>query len=247
MNLHIDKSEFTRLHHCTLFIHTIQSLIANLYLVETRSGIVIVDTGFFNAARPILQTLAQLGHEPRDVRLILLTHVHLDHVGSAAELRKLTGAPIAMHRADIGKARAGRHNLPKGRGLYGKILEHTFNGVGMQFWYTAFEPDILLEEGQRLNDFGLNGCVVQTPGHTLGSISLALPDGVLMIGDAMINQIRVGMPLYGEDIALAYESLRKLHAMRPRVLYSGHGKPFTGDDMARYFEMKGLAGQGMSV
>ena len=224
----------------TLFIHTIQSLIANIYLIETKSGIVIVDTGFWNAAREVLQTIEQIGHTPREVRLIFLTHVHMDHAGSAAELRRQTGAPIALHRADAQKARAGKHNMPHGRGVAGKIFEQVFNRSGMQMKYHAFEPDIFLDEGQTLNDFGLNACVMHTPGHTLGSLSLALDDGVMFIGDVLINQIRVGMPMYGEEIALAYESLRQVNARRPRILYSGHGKPFSGNDMARYFEIKNL-------
>lgn len=213
---------------------------ANIYLVETGNGVVIVDSGFSRAAHEVLRTIDQLGHTPGDVRLIFLTHAHIDHVGSAAELRRRTGAPIVLHRADVGKARAGKHNLPNGRGIGGKILEYAFNGTGLRMPYAAFEPDILLQEGQTLNEFGLNGRVIHTPGHTLGSLSLLLDDGAMVIGDAIINQVRVGMPMYGEDIELAYDSLRKIHALRPRILYSGHGKPFSGDALARYFEIKGL-------
>ncbi len=62
----------------------------------------------------------------------------------------------------------------------------------------------------------------------------------MFIGDAMINQIRVGMPLYGEDNTLAYASLRKINSLGPRILYSGHGKPFAGSEISRYFQVKGL-------
>lgn len=225
------------------FIHTIPSLIANVYLIASDAGILIVDAGFSNAARNVLRAIEQLGYAPTDVRLIFLTHVHMDHVGSAAELRRRTGAPIAMHRADVGKARAGKHNMPKGRGTAGKLFEHAFNGLRLQMRYEAFAPDILLEEGQTLKEFGLNARVVHTPGHTLGSLSLALDDGVVLIGDALINQFRVGMPLYGEDNALAYDSLRKLRALRPRILYSGHGKPFSGSEVERYLEIKGSSAE----
>lgn len=223
-----------------MFIHTIRSLIANIYLVQTAGGVILVDTGFSNAATAVMQTLDQLGHAPSDVRLIFLTHVHMDHAGSALELRSGTGAPIAMHRADLAKARAGKHNMPTGRGLTGKFIEYGFNGAHLKFRYEPFEPDILLEEGPLPSGFGLNARVIHTPGHTLGSVSLDLGDGIMMIGDAMINQIRVGLPLYGEDVALAYDSVRKLNALRPRILYSGHGAPFSGQDLARYFVIKRL-------
>jgi glyoxylase-like metal-dependent hydrolase (beta-lactamase superfamily II) len=223
-----------------LFIHTIPSWIANIHLLEMEQGIVVVDAGFANAARAVLNVIRQLGHSPRDVRLIFVTHVHMDHVGSAAELRRQTGAPIATHRADVAKARAGKHRMPVGRGLAGKFIEHAFNDTGMKFWYESFQPDIFLNEGDTLREFGLDARVIHTPGHTLGSLSLDVGDGVLLIGDAMINQIRVGMPLYGEDPELAYDSLRKIHARRPRILYSGHGAPFSGRALARYFQIKGL-------
>lgn len=224
-----------------MFIHTIRSLIANIYLIQTKRGVVIVDAGFNHAARDVLLALDQLGHQPKDVRLIFLTHAHMDHIGSAAELRRRTGASIAMHRADVGKAQAGHHNMPTGRGWMGKAIEYGFNGLGGRYHYDAFAPDILVEEGMSLKVFGLDARVVETPGHTLGSVSLDLGDGVMLIGDAMINQFRVGMALYGEDNQLSYDSLRKIHAQRPRILYSGHGKPFSGNDLAQYFEIKGLS------
>lgn len=223
-----------------MFIHTLRSKIANIHLIEYDAGVILVDAGFGDAAPMVLHTLERLHHTPRDVRLIFLTHAHMDHIGSAAELRRLTGAPISLHRADVAKAQAGKHNLPTGRGTAGKILEHSFNGLRLKFRYQAFEPDILIDEGQTLREFGLNARVLYTPGHTRGSLSLALDDGIMFIGDVMINQFRVGMPLYGEDTVQAYDSARKIFLMRPRILYSGHGEPFSGDDIGRYFEFKQL-------
>lgn len=221
-----------------MLIHTIQSLIANIYLVETGSGVILVDTGFASSAQSVLQTLDRLGYTPREVRLIFLTHVHIDHVGGAAKLRRETGAPIAMHRADVAKARAGYHNMPGGRGAAGKLFEQAFNGLHLKMSYEPFEPDLLLDEGDKLCDFGLDARVLATPGHTLGCLSLALPDGIMLIGDAMINQLRVGMPMYGEDNVLAYNSLRTINALRPRIVYSGHGAPFSGAEIERYFKTK---------
>jgi glyoxylase-like metal-dependent hydrolase (beta-lactamase superfamily II) len=223
-----------------VFIHRIPSLIANMYLIENDAGLVIVDTGFSRADAEILQSIEQLGHTPGDVRLIFLTHVHLDHAGSAAALRRATGAPIALHQADLQKARAGWHNMPHGRGILGKMIERAMNGAGIKMIYEPFEPDVLTMDGQSLAEFGLPARVVHTPGHTLGSQSLFFDDGAMFIGDAMINQIRVGMPLYGEDNDLAYDSLRKINSFQSRILYSGHGKPFAGAEIPRYFETKGL-------
>lgn len=224
-----------------MLIHTIHSRIAKLYVLESKTGIVLVDTGFGNAAPVVVQKLRELKRAPRDVRLIFLTHAHVDHAGSAAALRRITGAPIALHRADAPKARAGKHNMPNGRGPTGKVLEHTFNGLRLKFRFEAFEPDLFLDEGDTLRDFGWDARVVHTPGHTFGSLSLLLPEHMMLVGDAIINQFRVAMPLYGEDTTQAYDSLRRIAALHPRLLYSGHGEPFSGDDVLRYFEIKKLA------
>ncbi len=63
----------------------------------------------------------------------------------------------------------------------------------------------------------------------------------------MINPVRVGMPMYGKENALAYDSLRKVNALRPRMLYSGHGRPVSGNQRAQYFEMKGLSPERVSL
>lgn len=225
----------------SLAIHTIHSRIANLYVIDADTGVVVVDTGFGNAAPFVMQKIKELKRAPRDVRLIFLTHVHMDHAGSAAALRRLTGAPIGLHRADAPKARAGKHNLPNGRGPTGKVLEHTFNSLRLKFRYEPFEPDLFFDDGDALRDYGLNARVLSTPGHTCGSLSLLLPEHVLLVGDAIINQIRVAMPLYGEDTGQAYDSLRKIAGLHARVIYSGHGEPFSGGDVVRYFEIKKLA------
>lgn len=195
---------------------------------------IVVDTGFASAPRKVLARIRQLGFQPQDVRLILLTHVHMDHAGGAAELRRLTGAPIAVHAADDAKARAGSHPLPSGRGVLGEALEKISHGVRFEFKYEPFIPDLWLNDSQPLDDFGVKGHLVHTPGHTLGSLSLLLEDGVMLIGDALINQIRVGSPLYGEDLLLARASIEKICRMRARILYSGHGKPFSGQEVERY-------------
>lgn len=219
-------------------IHRLVSWIANVYLIETGDGLVVVDSGFRGSTPAILRAARRLGYAAEAIRLIALTHVHMDHAGSAAALRRATSAPIALHRADVPKARAGSHNLPSGRGWTGRTLERVFNGLRLRFPYEPFEPDVLLEPGQSLDTYGFKARVLATPGHTLGSVSFELPDGILIVGDAIINQLRVGMPMYGEDTALAYASARSLLAHSPQLLYSGHGRPFAGAELVRYFEAK---------
>ena len=82
-------------------VHKVEGLrVGNAYIVLAPDGLVCVDTGIRGNARHILRLVERLGHPPHEVRLIVLTHWHIDHVGSAAELKRLTGAQVAIHELD---------------------------------------------------------------------------------------------------------------------------------------------------
>ena len=77
-------------------IDTLFNGVANTFVVTTDNGVWVIDPGMTQQAGRILNKIRALGRSPEDVRLILLTHGHIDHAGSAAELKRLTGAPIAI-------------------------------------------------------------------------------------------------------------------------------------------------------
>ncbi|MEV7612538.1 MBL fold metallo-hydrolase [Streptomyces sp. NPDC089799] len=79
----------------------------NAYLLLGRRP-VLVDAGTPGSGRRIHDRVAAHGVDPADISLIVLTHAHIDHFGSAAELHRLTGAPVAGHVADLGPYRSGR-------------------------------------------------------------------------------------------------------------------------------------------
>ncbi len=217
-------------------IHSFLAGMANVHLVHNGRGVVIVDAGWQGCAGRILKQVARIGYQPREVRLILITHVHVDHAGSAAELRRLTDAPIAIHRGDEPIARAGKHSMPIGRGCAGVSSKWMVDRSFRELKFESFRPDLLLSDGQRLHDFGIEGRIVHTPGHTLGSVTLLLEDRTAFTGDALINLFRVGYPMYWESPDLARESGKKIQALKPRVLHCGHGRAFGGADLDRYLE-----------
>ena len=155
-----------------------------------------------------------------------------------AELKRRTGAPIAAHRGDAEYARTGRHRLGIGRGWAGVTTQRLSDLVRFEYRFEPFTPDLWLEEGEGLNELGVAALVVHTPGHTLGSISLALQDGVMLIGDALINLFKLGYPMYWECPELARESARRIQSLKPRVLYSGHGRPFDGKELDRFIDLQ---------
>lgn len=212
-------------------IISIPTPIANTYLLRgTRC--VLVDTGNPGSEQTILRQLARHGVQPHDIALILLTHGHGDHFGSAAALRALTGAPVAIHHCDAGALRAGRNPPLRATGRSGRVLRL------MPFIRQAsppVEPDIVIDGPFDLSAYGVAGTVLATPGHTPGSLSVLLPDrsaivGDLLMGGYMAGKLRPHVPndhYFIDDLAQARASLRLVLNHDPERLYVGHGGPLT--------------------
>ena len=207
-------------------IHTLFTGVANAHIVEDAHGVVVIDAGMPHQARRIVNEVRARGHSPQDVRLILLTHGHIDHAGSAVALQRLTGAPIALHRADARLTATRELKIPPGRTKLVDAAGGVLRAFGWAVPLETFTPDVWLDDGMSLRDFGFAARVVRTPGHTMGSVSIAFDDGAVFVGDAILNLLHVSFPLWWEDSACARDSACRIRALEPRVCYSGHGKPF---------------------
>jgi glyoxylase-like metal-dependent hydrolase (beta-lactamase superfamily II) len=161
--------------------------------------------------------------------LILITHAHLDHYGSAAALKKRTGAPVAIHRLDAG-AMASGDTLARGRKPYLTRL------VALaQRLYPAgpLQADILLDNGDDLGQFGLPGRIVHTPGHTPGSCCLILDERIGIVGDLISTNRQPHLQrFFADDWDQLRESYIRLRELRLERAYPGHGRrSLSGDEL----------------
>ncbi len=213
-------------------IITISTKIANLYLILGERPI-LVDTGNPGNAARIIAALAQYNLHPRDLALILLTHAHGDHVGSVAEIRAISQAPVALHHADLEMARTGKQDLQPTQ-LLGRILKTTFSKH-----FAVFTPDVILDGTESLEPYGVNAHLVQTPGHTKGSISVITDSDEAIIGDVVrgsfILQNRPTQHLFCDDPPSNHTSLERLTQQRLTRLHAGHGKHFSSTALQNYF------------
>ncbi len=213
-------------------LQTIRTSIANFYIIADARP-VVVDTGNPGNTALILSELARLGFAPKDLALILLTHGHLDHLGSAAELRRETGAPVALHQADLEMARSGHQTLHP-TGLDGRILKRFFATD-----FQPLEPDIVLTGEGSLQSYGVEARFLETPGHTPGSLSVLLPDGQCLIADVLrgsfIAQNHPARHLFADDPDRVRRSLAKLLTLPVTRFHPGHGYAFGKADLARRF------------
>jgi hydroxyacylglutathione hydrolase len=211
--------------------HTLFTLVANTHIVADSQGVVVIDAGMPHQAGRIVRFIRALGYAPGDVRLILVTHGHIDHAGSAVALKRLTGAPIALHPSDSALVSTPDLKIPPGRTAAIDFVGRSLRKLGFAVPLETFQPDLCLEDGQSLREFGVDCQVIHTPGHTAGSVTFAFGDGTCFVGDAILNMVRVSFPLVWEDGRAARASACKIRALNPRVVYTGHGRPFDSSQL----------------
>jgi glyoxylase-like metal-dependent hydrolase (beta-lactamase superfamily II) len=210
--------------------------IVNVFLVRGADGAVLVDTGSPNSERRILKRMADLGVEPADVRLILVSHGHIDHFGSLAAMKEATGAPVAVHALDADAVRQGVHQ-PDSLHPTGRLLRFLMRFRFLQRAFVALdtvavEPDVVFESALDLTPYGIEGKALSTPGHTPGSVTLLLENGEVIVGDMVMGKLMgfvpaPGPPIVAWDLERNQESVRQLLARSPDRIYTGHGGPFS--------------------
>jgi hydroxyacylglutathione hydrolase len=204
----------------------------NSYLVSSGEQWFLVDTGLPWSAKRILRLVERLGKKPADIKYLLLTHADIDHVGCASELKKKTGAEIAIHAGDA-PVLAGRERFKTINNGWKFIV-----GVLMALMpFHPLEPDIILDNASQIDGWR----VIHTPGHTKGSICIYQPGKSIFVGDALRTDsegrprpVSAKMSL---DDAQAKKSLSLIADLDFEVLFPGHGAPMMGNASRRIREM----------
>lgn len=196
---------------------------ANCYLLEGEDGSILVDTCNVKDGPPILRAVTG-----KNVRLILLTHCHFDHVSSAAYLAKRLNVPIAMSERDVPLIGHGTDSHLHADNVLGKIMVFFSQDVLRKSTYSLFTPTVFLEDGMDLSPWGVAAHVVALPGHTPGTVGVLTDGGDFIVGDAMFDILRpTGSRLF-EDRAEMLRSLEKIRGSNARTIWVGHGSPIAG-------------------
>ncbi len=194
---------------------------------------VLVDPGPPGRAGELLEQLSRQRISLGDIGLIVITHGHADHFGSAAQLKEWTRAPVAVHELDAEYVHWGDAPVLKPATRLGAIFR-SFAKVKS----IPVEPDIILRDGDKLGRYGGRGRVILTPGHTAGSISILLPDGICIVGDLLMRGVRAGSPSYpwfAEDLSQVKESLQRIVSSGATTLLPSHGAPYAVADLRKVF------------
>lgn len=207
-----------------------RALVNSYALVDDDGSVTLVDCGVKRAPARIVRGLAALGKSPADVTRIVLTHAHPDHAGGAAEVARRTGAPVALHAADVEYAQAGHvppwdHTVTGGR-LFSRLGGGRFPAVDVA--EPLADGDVLPVGG------GLR--VVHTPGHSPGHVSLLHePTRVLITGDALFNVVGIRWPIkvLCTDFRMTQETAHVLAELEYDVAAFTHGAELTDNARER--------------
>jgi ribonuclease/clavin/mitogillin len=205
----------------------------NVYLVVDGGQGALIDAGYPDEAAVTARLEYIRAISALKLSHIIVTHHHIDHCGGAHALRQATGAAICMHPTEARLLSEWRAAAPQDVDI--PIEPQTMvERLRAWRWATAqATADCLLQGGDTVQVGGVTIEAIDTPGHTLGSISLYLrQEGVLFTGDTVLGLGTVAIfPPPSGDMALYMQSLQRLQTYDATLLCPGHGPPVR--DVAR--------------
>lgn len=188
---------------------------------------ILVDTGMLQSTGKIMDFLLQNKINPQEISLIIITHGHSDHFGGAAKMKALTGAKVLIHKAEEEYLENGNSAPAQGRILLARVIMKLMSLVkGPKL--EGVKADIVTEGNFDLRPYGVNGKVLHTPGHSVGSISVLLENGDAVVGDIINGKSKNGessakYPFIWSDINSLKDSLKMLLDNGAKVFYNAHG------------------------
>jgi glyoxylase-like metal-dependent hydrolase (beta-lactamase superfamily II) len=214
--------------------------LVNWTIVADDAGVMLIDAGYPGSRDDVLTSLRQLGFGPGDLSAILLTHAHIDHLGSAIWFAETLGTPVYCHADEVRHSR--REYLEQASPV--DLLAHAWQPRWVKWSVQIVGKGALVRAGiptaQAITE-EVAGTLpgrplpVPTPGHTGGHCSY-LVDGVLVSGDALVT----GHPLarsagpqllpgvFNHDEQGCLRSLAALAALETDTLIPGHGEVWRG-------------------
>jgi glyoxylase-like metal-dependent hydrolase (beta-lactamase superfamily II) len=221
-------------------VHFAHTDLVNWTLVADDTGVVLIDAGFPGSRDDVLASLGHLGFGVDDLRAILLTHAHIDHLGSAIWFAKTHGTPVYCHADEVGHAK--REYLEQASPV--DVAAHVWQPRWLKWSVAISRKGAFTRDGipsaQPLSEdvaAKLPGAplAIPSPGHTGGHCSFVV-DGVLVSGDALVTGHPVatrGGPqllhkIFNHDQAGCVRSLSALAMLETEVLVPGHGPVWRG-------------------
>ena len=187
---------------------------------------ILIDTGVPKSFGTIKRFMTDNGISPKDISVVIITHNHLDHTGSLGKVKKLTGAPVMIHKSEDIYLSQGTTTPVQIRSLLPRLLMKIMKKPEI----APFNADIIIKDSDiiDLKPYGVAGKIIHTPGHTDGSISVLLDSGQAVVGDLFSAKkakqgTKANYPFIYSDLDAIKISMRKLINQGGKQFYNAHG------------------------
>ena len=198
----------------------------NTYVISGTKGMLMLDTGWAGTFTKMCKELGGQGIQLQDIKYLLVSHFHPDHMGLAGELAA-QGITVIVMENQVGQIHASDYVFERDK----------------RFAFTPIPDDeikvIKFEESRAfLQELGIAGEIIPTPGHSDDSISLILDDGDVFVGDLY--------PLYeleAHDEPGVQESWKRILAAKPKRIFYGHARTAVLEDDAMFTDAPLISGE----
>jgi glyoxylase-like metal-dependent hydrolase (beta-lactamase superfamily II) len=208
-------------------VYVIPMGLANAYLIEGDDGLTLIDAGYPGKEAEVFGAVRGLGHSPDQLKRLIFTHGHPDHIGSAAAIVRQTNARTYMHPLDIPLAESGGpfRPLTPAPGLLRRVMCKAFFHPDGRVEPVAIDQPLTAGEILPIAG-GIE--VIHTPGHCAGQVALLWHSGrMLFAGDVCTNVMGLGDPVGFESLEKGRASQRRLASLSFDAAGFGHGAPIT--------------------
>ena len=170
--------------HENLDVTTITVNNAKVYLIERDGKRVMIDSGNPGDEKEIEAYMLEAGFEPSSIDYLILTHGHLDHVGTAAYFQKRYDITVIGGRGDALMFSEGKQQPLCSTSMLAKAIDMSLQGKT----YPLLQADILIDARYDMEQLGLQGEIIPMPGHTLGTLLVSFDD-IIFVGDLIRGEL----------------------------------------------------------
>ncbi|MBE6146209.1 MAG: MBL fold metallo-hydrolase [Firmicutes bacterium] len=201
----------------------------NLYVIKGKNGDILIDTGFICMKKRVKKWLDKF-----NIKLIILTHVHVDHSWNVKYIKDLYNCKVAIGTQDKNNIDNSKiKTFPKNKhfNTWTKLMNFGMN----KFIPEEYQVDYYLKNNEVINKYGLNLKIISLKGHTTGSIGIKYKD-YLFVGDALVNRgPKVSIAFQNQHPEHAIKSVNKILKENPSIVFVGHDKEITKDKLFKSF------------
>jgi glyoxylase-like metal-dependent hydrolase (beta-lactamase superfamily II) len=209
---------------------------SNVFLLTNGEKNILIDTSpkfMWNLLDKRLKTL-----RISILDLLLITHAHFDHAANSRRLKEKYKASVIVHQSEASYLASGQNTVTSGTNLLYKYISSHFAGSS----FLNYEPcpyDLTVDTTFDLSSYGFNACILHTPGHTKGSMSLVVDDEIAIVGDCMFGVFKSSIfPPVAEDPDEMIRSWGKLLETNCSIFLPSHGSANDRSLVQREFDRR---------